>query len=155
MLDSLYENFTLNDIFYNTDLQYLILKVSPEALSLIFNAYSESIYEFKFIIPWIKSNFDDNSMISITNKLKKCVDYIIVFQRSGTRNIKSFLSSIVIETDKGNELNNWEKNLIINFSSLDYNGIIITQDGFITKTSDLISTSKYRSKINLFEEANL
>lgn len=151
MLDEIYEGFNLIDLFHKIDADYIILKVSENYLPSVLSLYVECSQELKYIIPWIKLPFNDASLLNVTTKMKKCVDYVLVLQRSGCRNLKSLFSSVIIEPDKYNELGTWEKQLILNFNENNLSGIVITSDGYISDAKSLISTNKNYNRINLFE----
>lgn len=150
LFDDIYPGFNLYNIFQQLPVKYLFLKVAQKDLATVLNVYLDSQFEFKYCIPWAKVPMTMTTINNLTNKLKPSIDFVLVFQLPGQRNIKSFLSSLIIDIDKINELNTWEKNLVVNFNNINYNGIIITEDGFIAEAKTLIPITKTQTRIDLF-----
>lgn len=148
--DFLFEGLKLIDIFQQLETKYMFIRIPYQLLPLVFNVYQESSYEFKLIVPWVKSNFDDNSLIDILSKYKNCVDYILVFQKSEAVNIKQIFKTLFIEPQEVMSLNSWEKTMMRDMKNLGYEGVYITSDGIVTQVDSNQINMNAQSKIELF-----
>lgn len=151
-ISDIYEQVTLSDIFQEINTDYLILCVSNELLTSVFNIYTESDYNFRYLIPWLKINYDDSSLINVTTKLKYCMDYVLVFQKPLTRNIKSVLQTLIIEPESPFGINGWQKKTVKAFSKINFDGVVVTQDGEVITSNEFLTTSQGTHKANLFGE---
>lgn len=148
--DRVFPGVKLIDIFQLLNSNYLFLKISPAILPAVFTYYQESSYEFQFIIPWIKVNFDEISLIDLTSRFKGLVDYLVVFQKPDTKSIKSKLKSLVVEEDLFTTINRWEKELITGMTELGFQGIYVAPDGMYDKSDEIVKTKPRDKKIELF-----
>lgn len=150
VLDNVYEGISFINIFQQTNVEYIILISSKDTLTSVFNSYLDSFYDFKVLIPWLKINYTESSLLNVTQKLKACTDFVLLFQRPHVRNIKALLQTIIIENEPIMSLATWEKNLIKGFNELEYPGIYVTKNGQVVESSSLLDTSTVQGKIQLF-----
>lgn len=149
-MGNIYSDVTLYDLFQSLDVNYLILCVPSHMLPSVFNTYVDSNYLFKYLIPWVKINYDDTSLINVTTKLKYCMDYVVVFQKPLTRNIKSTLQTLIIEPESPFCINEWQKKLIKSFSNIEYEGLFITNSGEVINSNEFLEIKPDVHKTCLF-----
>lgn len=149
-LDHVYSDVTFSDIFQQTNCDYLIFIVNKECLISLFNSYLDSFYDFRTIIPWLKIDYTESSLLNVTQKLKNCMDFVVIFQRPHVRNIKALLQTIIIEPEKSLCFPEWQKNLILEFFNISYSGIYVSKDGQVVDSNQFIQNSTVQNKIQLF-----
>lgn len=147
---SVFEGIKLIDIFQNLNSEYLFLKTNPVLLPSIFSIYQESCYEFQHIVPWVKVNFDEVTIIDLTSRFRGLIDYFVIFQKPGVRPIKSKLKSLIIEEDLITTINGCEKDLISGLDELNLSGIYVASDGMFDLSSDIVNSKPKNTRAELF-----
>lgn len=150
LFDNIYDNVLLKDIFNLVNSHYLFIIANDNMIPALFQTYMESPYDLFTIIPWIQAPLEDNTLVDLVSKHKKNLKFVLVFSLPKTRNIKSLLSTIIIEPENCLSLNPWQRKLVSKFNEWEYTGSIITSKGYVEELIPYIPVSTNMSKIKLF-----
>ena len=152
----LWDNMKLVDIFQKLDVKYMFMWVTPSMLPVLFNCHTESgsDYEYKTILPWIKTTSKDNLLYGLGNTFRQCCEYLVVFQKHGTPVLRFADRAIIIEESGSRTVKPkiFERELVKKLNDKGLNGVYIFSGGNLDFIDcvDVVEEPKY-GKQQLFE----
>lgn len=127
-----YSNFWSNmsyvDIFQSCTTNYMFIWTTTEGLATLMWHQTESEYELKALIPWLKSS----APVDSSTPVKVCKEYLAVFCRPGISFLKRCSATIIVGETSSNKPRVWEESFIQMLIDRDLKGRYISPKGFIS-----------------------
>ena len=152
----LWDNIKLIDIFNKLDVSYMFIWVTSSMLPVVFDCWNSSgnNYEYKTVIPWIKTTSKDNICYGLGNSFRQCCEYLVLFQKPGSDVLRLPDRALIVEETGSRTIKPkvWERQLVDKLNKKGLNGVYIFSGGNLDFIDcvDVIE-EKTHVKPNLFE----
>lgn len=146
-----WSEFSLIDLFQQSNIEYLFLKVNISVLPFALNVYRESTYDLYNIISWYKVDRVNiqrgNNEICLRNRCY--CEYYLVFKNPNATTLKSFSTQCIYEIPSINYYPEcWVNKFVRQLNEQGYRGIIVDNIG--VRDSLLYMKDKTVKKVELF-----
>ena len=95
----LWDNLKLIDIFEKINVDYIFMWVTSSMLPVLFDCHNSSVnnFEYKTIIPWVKTTSKDNICYGLGNSLRQCCEYLVLFQKPNIPVLRLADRALIVE----------------------------------------------------------
>lgn len=123
-----WQNLSYMDIFQSCKTKYMFVWCTTEGLATLMWHQTESEYELKVLIPWLKTS----SKVDSSTSTRVCREYLAVFCRPGFSFIRNFNSTIIVEDTDLVKPRLWEESFLQMLLDKNLKGKYIAPRGFIS-----------------------
>lgn len=127
-----YSNFWSNisyiDIFQSCKTNYMFIWTTTEGLATLMWHQTESEYELKALIPWLKTT----TSVDSSTPVKICKEYLAVFCRPGVSFLRNCSATIIVEDADSSKPRLWEESFFQMLLDRNLKGKYISPKGFIS-----------------------
>ena len=140
-----WNNISYMDIFQCCKTDYMLIWTTTEGLATLMWHQTESEYELKALIPWLKTS----TYVDSTTPARVCKEYIAVFCKPGVSFLRTCSATLAVEesVEQDTKPRVWEESFIQMLLDRGLKGKYISPQGFIS--FDIKPKPKI-SKTNLF-----
>lgn len=125
---SLWDSISYQRIFQNCKTDYIFIWTTLDNLASLMWHQTESDYELKALLPWIRST----SSIDSTTSVRVCGDYLAVFCKPGVSFLRNLSTTMIVEDTTMSRPRNWEERFVQMLEGRDLKGRYMSLLGFIS-----------------------
>ena len=125
---SFWDNISYMDIFQSCTTDYMFIWTTTEGLATLMWHQTESDYELKALIPWLKTNTRVDSLTSVG----VCKEFLAVFCKPSISFLRSCSATIIVEDSQTTKPRIWEESFIQMLVDKNLKGKYISPQGFIS-----------------------
>lgn len=123
------------EIFHTLTVPTLFIYVNLDKIPVMLSAFTESTYELKALIPYIRTAKNDSGITSDIHVFRNPIQYIAMFQLADAVPLPAFTKVGVIEPDNGfHKPVAWEDALFMQLLHENQVGLYILPDGTVADT---------------------
>ena len=123
-----WDNVSYMDIFQSCRTNYMFVWTTVEGLATLMWHQTESEYELKALIPWLRTSSSVTSLTPSTS----CREYLAVFCRPGVSFLRTCTTTLIVEDSGTTKPRLWEESFIQLLLDKQLLGKYIAPKGFIT-----------------------